>query len=123
MAVIVGVARETAPGERRVAITPETCRKFVAAGARVLLQRGAGTAACFADTDYAEAGAELVGDAAAVLGGAGLVLCVQPPPPDAIAAMAEGACLVGMLHPDADSARAAALRARGIVAFPLERLP
>ena len=123
MALIVGVARETAPGERRVAITPETCRKFAAAGARVRLQRGAGSAAHFPDAAYGEAGAELVDDAQAALGDAGLVLCVQPPAAAAIATMAPGTCLVGMLQPDADPARAAALRERGIVAFPLERLP
>ena len=123
MPVIVGVARETAPGERRVAMTPETCRKFVAAGATVRVQRGLGAGAHFSDQAYAEAGAEFADDAAAALSGAGLVLCVQPPPPGAILAMPSGTALVGMLHPDADPARAQALRDRGIAAFPLERLP
>jgi NAD(P) transhydrogenase subunit alpha len=123
MPVIVGVARETAPGERRVAMTPETCRKFVAAGATVRVQRGLGAGAHFSDEAYAEAGAEFADDAAAALSGAGLVLCVQPPPPGAILAMPSGTALVGMLHPDADPARAQALRDRGIAAFPLERLP
>ena len=123
MPVIVGVARETAPGERRVAMTPETCRKFVAAGATVRVQRGLGAGACFSDEAYAEAGAEFADDAAAALSGAELVLCVQPPSPAAILAMEAGTALVGMLHPDADPARGQALRDRGIAAFPLERLP
>ena len=123
MAVIVGVARETAQGERRVAMTPETCRKFIAAGATVLAQRGLGAGAHFGDEAYAEAGAQLVDDAAGALAGADLVLCVQPPPADAIATLRQGAILVGTLHPDADPARAQALQARGIVVFPLERLP
>jgi NAD(P) transhydrogenase subunit alpha len=123
MPVIVGVARETAPGERRVAITPETCRKFVAAGATVRVQRGLGAGAHFSDEAYAEAGAEFADDAAAALTGAALVLCVQPPAPGTILAMPSGTALVGMLHPDADPARAQALRDRGIAAFPLERLP
>ena len=64
MAVEVGVARETAPGERRVALTPETCKKLVKAGAQVRIERGAG--ASRADSPmptYAEAGARVVDDA------------------------------------------------------------
>lgn len=121
MAVIIGVARESAPGERRVALTPETAKKLVAAGATVRVQRGLGALARFPDQAYADAGAELVdGD---VLAEADVVLCVQPPPAQAIATMKAGATLVGALHPQADAARAAAIRERGIVAFPLERLP
>ena len=123
MAVIIGVARETAPGERRTALSPETCRKFVAAGAQVQVERGAGEAAHFADQAYADAGARIVDDAAAALATAGLVLCVQPPETGRIEGLHEGAMLVGILQPDADEARARALRARSIVAFPLERLP
>ena len=120
MAITLGVARETAPGEKRVALTPETCRKFVAAGARVWIERGLGAHAHFPDEAYVAAGAELVDDAR---GDADLVLCVQPPPATAIAMMKSGAALVGILQPQADAARGEAIRARGIVAFPLERLP
>jgi NAD(P) transhydrogenase subunit alpha len=123
MAVTIGVARETAAGEKRVALTPETCRKLVAAGASVQVERGLGRHAYFPDEAYMEAGAQLVGDADAALGGVDVVLCVQPPAVAAIERLREGAVLVGMLHPQADPARAAALQARGIVAFPLERLP
>jgi NAD(P) transhydrogenase subunit alpha len=123
MAINLGVAREEAPGERRVALTPETCRKFVAAGARVLLERGAGAAAGLPDAAYAEAGAQIVDDASAALSDADVVLCVQSPAPQRIAAMKPGATLVGALQPQADPARAEALQSRGIVAFPLERLP
>ena len=123
MAVIVGVARETAPGERRVAMTPETCRKFVAAGARVRVEAGLGSGAHFPDAAYRDAGAELVPDAQAALGDADVVLCVQPPSAERIAQLKREAVLVGLLQPQADPARAEALAARGIVAFPLERLP
>jgi len=123
MPVTIGIARETAPGERRVAATPETCRKLVAAGAVVRVERGLGDGAHFPDQAYAEAGAELVDGAAAALGQADIALCVQAPDPAAIAGLKRGAVLVGSLHPDADPARAEALRANGIVAFPLERLP
>ncbi|GAA3917035.1 NAD(P) transhydrogenase subunit alpha [Luteimonas lutimaris] len=123
MPVTIGIARESAPGERRVAATPETCRKLVAAGAVVRVERGLGDGAHFPDAAYADAGAELVGSGAEALGQADIALCVQAPEPAAIAALRQGAVLVGSLHPDADPARAEALRANGIVAFPLERLP
>ena len=119
-AVIVGVARETAAGERRVALSPETCRKLVAAGATVRVQPGIGAGAFFPDEAYVAAGAQLAEDATA---DADLVAFVQPPSNAAIAALKPGAVLVGSLHPQADVERGEALRARGIVAFPLERLP
>ena len=123
MAVLIGVARESAAGERRVALTPETCRKFVALGAAVRIERGLGDGAHFPDQVYVDAGAQCADSAAAALAGTDLVLCVQPPPAAILAQLKQGATLVGSLQPDADPARAEAMRARGIVAFPLERLP
>ena len=123
MAVSIGVARESAPGERRVALTPETCRKLVAAGAGVTIERGLGALAHFPDAAYAAAGAVIVDDAAAALSGADLVLCVQSPPPLLLSTLREGTAIIGQLQPEADPARAEAIRARGLVAFPLERLP
>ncbi len=119
-AVIVGVARETAAGERRVAITPETCKKLVAAGANVRIQPGIGAGAFFPDEAYAAAGAQLAED---VVADADVVLCVQPPSNAAIAGLKQGAVLVGSLAPHADAQRGEAIMARGLVAFPLERLP
>ena len=123
MAVTIGVARETAPGERRVALTPETCRKLVSAGAVVRVERGLGMGAHIPDQAYADAGAQVVDSAQAALADADLVLCVQPPATERIAQLRPGAVLVGTLHPQADAARADAIAAHGIVTFPLERLP
>jgi len=123
MAIIVGVARESAAGERRVALTPETCRKLVAAGAQVRVERGAGRGASFSDDAYADAGAQLVESAGAALEQADVVLCVQPPQTTQIARLREGAALVGSLAPQADAARGEAIIARQLLAFPLERLP
>jgi NAD(P) transhydrogenase subunit alpha len=123
MAVIIAAAHETAPGERRVALTPETCRKLVAAGAQVRIARGLGDGAHFPDQAYADAGAQLVDDNTALLADADLVVCVQPPPATTIARMKPGAVLVGSRQPQADATRAEALQSRGIIAFPLERLP
>jgi NAD(P) transhydrogenase subunit alpha len=121
MAVEVLVLKESAAGEKRVAATPETVKKLLAAGARVQVESGAGLGAGITDQAFLDAGAQLAGgDARAV---ADLVLCVQPPPVDAIAGLKQGATLVGVLHPQADEARGVALQARGIRAFPLEKLP
>ncbi len=122
MAVKIGVAVEP-EGERRVALTPETCGKFVKAGAEVRIERGIGRGAHFPDEAYVQAGAHLVDDASAALGVADIGLCVQPPSVARIALLRPGAVLVGGIQPEADPARAEALRERGIIAFPLERLP
>ena len=121
MAVKVLVLKEAAAGERRVAATPETVKKLVAAGAQVRVESGAGLGAGITDQAYLDAGAQLAGaDARAA---AELVLCVQPPAADAIGALKQGATLVGVLQPQGDAERGAALQARGLRAFPLERLP
>ena len=121
--VTIGVPRETAPGERRVALTPETARKLATAGARIRIERGAGLAAGFTDEAYAETGAEPVADIAQALEAADIVLCVQPPAPAQLLRMRQGAVLIGLLAPEAEPERAEAIRSRGLIAFPLERLP
>jgi len=120
MAVNIGVARESAAGERRVALTPETCKKLVAAGATVRIEPGIGDGAYFPDQAYVDAGAHVT---AHPREGADIVLCVQPPSVSAIGALKSGAVLVGSLQPQADAARGEAITSRGIVAFPLEKLP
>ena len=123
MAVKIGVVRETAAGERRVALTPETCKKLIAAGASVQIEPGIGAGAYFPDQAYVDAGAQLQADAATILQDADIVPCVQPPEPAGIALMKPGAVLVGSLQPQADAARGEAIVAHQIVAFPLEKLP
>jgi NAD(P) transhydrogenase subunit alpha len=117
------VARETAPGERRVALSPETCKKLVAAGAEVRIEAGAGMGAGMTDEAYRQAGAQVVSDAAAALNQADMVLCVQPPAAVALHELRDGTALIGLLAPQADADRGAAIAARKLVAFPLERLP
>jgi NAD(P) transhydrogenase subunit alpha len=121
-AATVGILRETAAGERRVAATPETVRKLVARGGRVLVCTHAGLAAGQTDEAYAQAGAELA-DAARVLAESDIVLCVQAPGVEALSAMRPGSVLVGLLAPEADAGRAEAIVRQGLLAFPLERLP
>src|SRR3546814_21125408 len=81
MTVTIGIARETAPGERRVAVTPETCRKLVAAGASVRAERGLGDNAHFPDAAYAAAGAEPAAGSDDTPAEADITTCVQPPDP------------------------------------------
>jgi len=121
MAVEVLVLKETAAGERRVAATPETVKKMAAAGASVRFETDAGRAAGFLDGAYVDAGARPAD--AGTRASADVVLCVQPPSAEALAGLKAGAALIGMLHPQADPARAEAIQARGLLAFPLERLP
>ncbi len=121
MAVKLYVTKESAPGERRVAATPETARKLLALGATVQVARGAGTAAGFVDQAYADAGAQLVD--VGVPADADVVVCVQSPTGDVLQGLKPGAVLVGMLQPQADPARAQAIQSGGLLAFPLEKLP
>src|SRR5712691_11295659 len=111
----VGVARETAPGERRVALVPETVGKLTAAGFDVVVEPGAGAAASFPDEAYAAAGATLgpPWDADAV---------VAVRRPDA-SLLREGQVLVGFLDPLADREGVDRLAERGVVAFAMESVP
>ncbi|WP_141059551.1 NAD(P) transhydrogenase subunit alpha [Stenotrophomonas rhizophila] len=121
MAVEVLVVSERAPGERRVAMTPETARKLAALGATVWFEPGVGQAAGFPDQAYIDVGAQPADDTR--LGAADIVLCVQPPDNARLGQLKPGASLVGMLHPQADAERAGLIQSRGLQAFPLERLP
>ena len=116
----IGVPRETAPGETRVAATPETVKKLVAQGHAVRVESGAGVAAAATDAAYAAAGAEVADRAAAF--GAPLVLKVRSPATGELPLFARGAALVGMLNPF-DRAGLDALAATGLTAFALEAAP
>lgn len=118
--MIVGIPREAVVGERRVALVPELVSKLVAAGLEVVVQPGAGSAAGFLDPAYAEKGARLEED---VWGPADVVLKVQPPTPDEVGRMKEGAALIGFLQPYANAAGITALAARRVTAFSMELMP
>jgi NAD(P) transhydrogenase subunit alpha len=118
----IAVLREHADGERRVAATPETARKFIALGASMAIEAGAGTAASYADQAYAEAGAA-VADRAATLAGADIILGVQGPDPAGLAGAAPGAWIVAGLNPFGDRARIEAYAAAGYEALAMEFMP
>ena len=116
----VAVPKETAPGERRVALVPETVSKLGAAF-EVRVERGAGEAAGFPDAAYAEAGAELVDADPAT--NADCVVCVRSPSAELVASMPSGTAVIGFLEPLTDEAGIARLRERGVVAFAMESIP
>jgi len=118
----IAILRESAAGERRVAASPETVRKFIALGADVAVEAGAGEQASVPDADYAAAGATL-GTRAAVLDGADILLCVQGPDPASLAGARAGALLVGGLNPLGERARVDAYAAAGLEALAMEFMP
>jgi NAD(P) transhydrogenase subunit alpha len=120
--LIIAVPRESAEGETRVAATPETVKKFIALGAQVAVETGAGQSASIADADYAAVGAR-VGDAASVLAGAQIVLGVQGPDPSRLAALAPGTWVVAGLDPFGQRARVEAYAAAGLEALAMEFMP
>ncbi|HQX95168.1 MAG TPA: NAD(P)(+) transhydrogenase (Re/Si-specific) subunit alpha, partial [Thermomonas sp.] len=95
MAVTVAVVKETAPNERRVAISPEVVKKLAKLGAKVVIQTGAGDPTHQPDSLFGDV--SKADDARGALGQADVVFKVAPPTLDEIAAMKEGAIYVGML--------------------------
>src|SRR5262249_52932894 len=109
--------------ERRVALVPDVAAKLVRDGLRVEIEPGAGDAAFYPDSDYTKAGATVRESAAAVLGGGGVVLKVQPPTIARIALIDPGTIVVGLQAPSRTLPGVAAMRDRKITAFALELLP
>ena len=117
----VAVPKETAAGERRVALVPETVAKL-GPGFQVRVERGAGEAAGFGDEAYADAGAELA-DGATLAAEAECVACVRSPAPQLVDSLASGTVVVGFLEPLTDAEGIARLRERGVIAFAMEAIP
>ena len=118
----LAVLREAAPGERRVAASPETARKFIALGATVSVETGAGLSASVSDAEYEAAGAQ-VGSREAVLQGADALLAVQGPDPASLAGLKPGALVVAALDPFRQRDRVEAYAAAGLEALAMEFMP
>ncbi|ARS29043.1 NAD(P) transhydrogenase subunit alpha [Sphingomonas sp. KC8] len=118
----IAVLKETAAGEPRVAATPETVKKFIALGATMAVEAGAGVGASIADADYAAAGAT-VGDRASVLKDADILLGVQGPEPASLAGVKAGAWLAAGLNPFGERARVDAYAAANVEALAMEFMP
>jgi proton-translocating NAD(P)+ transhydrogenase subunit alpha len=115
----VGVPRETAAGEHRVALVPESVKRLAGSGFEIELERGAGEAASFPDPAYEEAGAALVADPYS----ADAVAKVQTPSADESARLRDGQILIGFLQPLTDHEGIDRLAERGVVAFAMESIP
>ena len=119
----VGVPKETAINERRVALVPETVGRLVQAGLEVLVERGAGEGAFCADELYRAAGATLVPEAGRVLAGADVVVKVQRPEPEEAAHLRAGAVLISFLQAARFPELVRQLAGRRVTSFSMERVP
>ena len=124
----IGVPKETAPGERRVALVPESAKKLIQAGYDVAVEAGAGDAAGYPDAAYRDAGVTIVPDASGLLGSADLVLKVGPPVVvpggrDEAGAMRPGTIYLGSLMPLRNHDAVRALAAGRITAFSTDAIP
>jgi len=124
----IGVPRDTAPGERRVALVPESCKKLIQSGYEIIVESGAGDAAGIPDAAYREVGVHSQADPAALLGSADLVLKVAAPGTtqsgrDEVRWMRPGAIYVGSLMPLRNLDAVRALAERRITAFSTDAIP
>jgi NAD(P) transhydrogenase subunit alpha len=123
----IGVPKETAPGERRVALVPESCKKLKQAGYEIAVEAGAGVPAGYPDDAYREAGVALEPDPAALLGAADVALKLGPPSTDAgrdeVAWLRSGAIYLASLMPLRQLRAVRSLAARGVTAFATDAIP
>jgi NAD(P) transhydrogenase subunit alpha len=118
----IGVARETAPGERRVALVPEALGKLTAAGLEILVEAGAGLGALIPDSAYSEAGATIV-PTDELYRQADVIVRVQKPSAAEAVRLRSGQALVGLLQPLLDPELMAALAGAGVTAISLDAIP
>jgi NAD(P) transhydrogenase subunit alpha len=119
--VIVGIPKETTPGERRVALTPDALKALSAIGIEVVVEAGAGIEGGFEDAAYVAAGGKL--EAGAVLSRADVVVKVQPPSESEIEALRSGSVLIGFLKPLDLPDVARRLASQRVTAFSMELMP
>lgn len=119
----IAVPAETQGAETRVAVTPETVRKFIGLGAEVAVEKGAGRASGITDSDYEAAGASIAKNAKEALKGAAIVLKVRRPAEAEIAGLPAGALVVGIMDPYGNEAQVEALAKANVAAFAMEFMP
>ncbi len=123
MAVVIACTRERRADDPRVAITPETARKLIAAGTEVRIEAGAGTASAIPDETYQEAGAKVVKDVRAALEGADVLFKVRGPTAAEIAALKPGAIVIAMLDAWREKDTVDALAKAKATSFAMEFVP
>ncbi len=121
--MIISVPKETAPGERRVALVPESCKRLIQAGYSVSVEAGAGAAAYIPDDSYQSVGVTVEREGAALLGKADFVVRVNAPAANEVDRMRSGAFLLGSLMPLRNLSVMQALAARNVTAFSTDAIP
>jgi len=120
---VIAVTKERRADETRVAATPETVKKLIAAGFSVVVEQGAGLAASYPDADYQAAGASLAASARDAIASADVLFKVRAPVDEEIAALKSGAIVAATLNPYVDKDALKALAAQGATAFAMEFVP
>lgn len=123
MAIKVAVPKETRPGERRVALAPAALKSFGKLGVELMLEKGAGEAAGFEDSEYEEQGVRIVESSEQLLGEADVVMRVQPPAAKDVTQIREGSILMCFLTPHEGDERIQALCRRKVTSFAMELVP
>ncbi|HLZ00111.1 MAG TPA: Re/Si-specific NAD(P)(+) transhydrogenase subunit alpha [Candidatus Angelobacter sp.] len=118
----IAVPLEKQAGESRVALTPESVKKLVAAGVEVGVEAGAGTKAGFLDSDYTTAGAATM-DRVTLLQGTDVLTCVNRPEPEDYQQLKAGAVIIGFLKPLDEPAFLEPIISRKLTAFAMELIP
>ena len=123
MAVTIAILKESHAGETRVAATPDTVKKWTAAGQTVRVQSGAGLTASVSDDAYTAAGATIVATSGEALNGADIVLKVRPPQPSEVVALKPGATVIAQLDAYREKDIIGALAVAGATSYAMEFVP
>ncbi|MDA1077239.1 MAG: NAD(P)(+) transhydrogenase (Re/Si-specific) subunit alpha, partial [Proteobacteria bacterium] len=120
--MLIGVPRETWPGELRAALVPQSVKKLVDAGFTVMVEAGVGSNASFKDSEYVEAGAKVETDRDLILG-ADIVLRVRKPDAAEVDKLKSGAIQISFLDPFNEKPLVETIAARGVTAISMEMVP
>ncbi|MEC7990074.1 MAG: Re/Si-specific NAD(P)(+) transhydrogenase subunit alpha [Pseudomonadota bacterium] len=121
--MLIGVAKETWPGEVRTALVPANATKLIKSGFSIAMQSGAGAAAGFTDESYADAGVTIMNSRAEVMAAADIFLAVRKPDTDEVAQLKASAISVSFLDPYNEKALIEALAAKGVTSISMEMIP
>ncbi len=121
--MIIGAIKESLPGERRVAATPQSVAKLIKLGYDVAVESGCGIAASFPDSLYVKAGAEVLNDQASVLARSDITIKVAPPQTDEINLIRDGSTLISFIVPTKNEEAIGQLRRRNVTTLAMDRVP
>ena len=123
MPQVIGVPKETAAGEKRVATVPEVVERLIKLGFKVTVQSGAGEAANFSDETYRAAGAEIVSDASAVWASADIIFKVRAPSTQEVALVRQGQTLISFIWPAQNPELMQMLAAKNATVLAMDSVP